>query len=112
MMAGMTVGPSRCPNCSELLKQGARFCPKCGRGTTAGAGDGVAARPSRVARREVILGWIFLVLAMVLIVPFVFGRGGGGARSWIGLGLGLALAFIAIGCLVGESSKKDGAAKS
>ena len=78
----------------------------------ASAADAEAARRRRVARREVILGWVFLVLAALLIYPVIYGHGGG-ARAWLGLILGVVLAFIAIGCLVGEPApKKDGPPKT
>jgi hypothetical protein len=113
MMARMAVGA--CSNCSEPLKAAAKFCPKCGRPAPAGGArpaEDEAARRARVARREVILGWILLALASVLVVPVVFGRGGG-IRGWLGLGLGVVLAFIALGCLVGDAPKKgQGASKS
>jgi hypothetical protein len=110
MMAGMSDAPTRCPHCSEPLKPAAKFCPKCGRGVV--AIDPEAARKQRIARREVILGWIFLTLAAVLIFPVIYGRGGG-VRTWLGFSLGVPLAFIAIGCLVGQpatttTQKDDG----
>src|SRR5687767_8101457 len=100
-----------CTTCAEQLKPGARFCPKCGHAVDVSAGAvGVPVAPpaaddgrSRVARREAILGWIFLAVAGAMMFPAIFGRGGG--RAWMTFGLAMPVLVIAIGCLVGESTK-------
>lgn len=98
-----------CAHCRETLEVGARFCPRCGKSADKPLtvhdlpADEEQARRKRIARREVILGWVFLLTGLGLMLALVYGQ-----ASWqkvTGGLLGAVLSLLGLGCLIGDSGK-------